>query len=200
MDRIEADLLIPGKGDPVRDGAVIIDGPRIRYAGPAQAAPETPGAVRHQVTAVLPGLWDCHGHLFGVRSFDINMVALEHVAVRSARCTHDLRAALDARHHLGPRGERARRVPGPRRRGGDDRGSGDLRGRIGLGITWGHADLHSLPLPWVEEHARLVGDGRLADGAAECMRATREQLRRNAKVIKVCASGGVLSEVDDPIH
>src|SRR5205823_5998548 len=25
-------------------------------------------------------------------------------------------------------------------------------------------------------------------------------LRRNAKVIKVCASGGVLSEVDDPIH
>ena len=30
------------------------------------------------------------------------------------------------------------------------------------------------------------------------MRAVREQLRRNAKVIKVCASGGVLSEVDDP--
>ncbi len=32
------------------------------------------------------------------------------------------------------------------------------------------------------------------------MRAVREQLRRNAKVIKVCASGGVMSEVDDPIH
>jgi imidazolonepropionase-like amidohydrolase len=28
----------------------------------------------------------------------------------------------------------------------------------------------------------------------------REQLRRNAKLIKVCASGGVLSEIDDPIH
>jgi imidazolonepropionase-like amidohydrolase len=32
------------------------------------------------------------------------------------------------------------------------------------------------------------------------MRATREQLRRNAKVIKVCASGGVMSQIDDPIH
>jgi imidazolonepropionase-like amidohydrolase len=41
---------------------------------------------------------------------------------------------------------------------------------------------------------------RLADGPDECAKATREQLRRNAKVIKVCASGGVLSEVDDPIH
>ena len=32
------------------------------------------------------------------------------------------------------------------------------------------------------------------------MRAVREQLRKNAKVIKVCASGGVMSEIDDPIH
>ena len=41
---------------------------------------------------------------------------------------------------------------------------------------------------------------RLADGPDECAKAVREQLRRNAKLIKVCASGGVLSEVDDPIH
>jgi imidazolonepropionase-like amidohydrolase len=32
------------------------------------------------------------------------------------------------------------------------------------------------------------------------MRAVREQLRRGAAVIKVCASGGVLSEVDHPVH
>lgn len=41
---------------------------------------------------------------------------------------------------------------------------------------------------------------RLCDGPAECAKVAREQLRRNAKVIKVCASGGVLSEVDHPIH
>jgi imidazolonepropionase-like amidohydrolase len=34
----------------------------------------------------------------------------------------------------------------------------------------------------------------------ECLRAVRAQLRLGAKVIKVCASGGVLSELDDPIH
>jgi imidazolonepropionase-like amidohydrolase len=44
------------------------------------------------------------------------------------------------------------------------------------------------------------GETRLADGPDDCARAVREQLRRNAKVIKICASGGVLSEVDDPIH
>ncbi|RPK56073.1 Imidazolonepropionase [Streptomyces sp. ADI96-15] len=53
---------------------------------------------------------------------------------------------------------------------------------------------------WVEDFGHLGGELRLADGPAECARAAREQLRRNAKLIKVCASGGVLSEVDHPVH
>ena len=32
------------------------------------------------------------------------------------------------------------------------------------------------------------------------MRAVREHCGNGARVIKICASGGVLSEVDDPIH
>jgi imidazolonepropionase-like amidohydrolase len=40
----------------------------------------------------------------------------------------------------------------------------------------------------------------LADGVAGCQRAVREQLRRGAALIKVCASGGVLSVLDDPHH
>jgi hypothetical protein len=35
MERIEADLLIPGNGEPIRDGVVVWDGPTITYAGPA---------------------------------------------------------------------------------------------------------------------------------------------------------------------
>ena len=42
--------------------------------------------------------------------------------------------------------------------------------------------------------------GELCDGVPECLRAVRMQLRRGAKVIKICASGGVMSEIDDPIH
>ena len=40
----------------------------------------------------------------------------------------------------------------------------------------------------------------MVDRPAECARAVREQLRRNAKLIKIFASGGVMSEVDNPIH
>src|SRR5690606_22494511 len=69
-----------------------------------------------------------------------------------------------------------------------------------LSTTGGHGDLHSYPVPWVVDYGHAGGDLRLADGPAECARAVREQLRRNAKVIKICASGGVLSEVDHPIH
>ncbi len=67
-----------------------------------------------------------------------------------------------------------------------------------LSTTGGHADLHSYPLDWIAHGA--MGVGRLADGPADCARAAREQLRLGARLIKVCASGGVLSELDHPIH
>ena len=63
MHRIEAGLLIPGHGGPVHDGVVVPDGPVISYACPAGVAPPTPGAPVTRVTAVMPGMWDCHGHL-----------------------------------------------------------------------------------------------------------------------------------------
>ena len=55
-------------------------------------------------------------------------------------------------------------------------------------------------LSFVADFAQHDGTLRLADGTAECMRAVREQLRRGARLIKVCASGGVLSELDSPIQ
>ena len=56
IHRIEADLLIPGRGEPIKDGVVILDENRISYAGPAGDAPQKPQAVRHRATAILPGL------------------------------------------------------------------------------------------------------------------------------------------------
>jgi hypothetical protein len=50
MERITADLLIPGRADPVPDGAVVLDDGRISYAGPASGAPDTPGAVACQAS------------------------------------------------------------------------------------------------------------------------------------------------------
>jgi imidazolonepropionase-like amidohydrolase len=201
MHRIEADLLIPGKGDPVRDGVVILDGPRIGYAGPAASAPPAvPGVPVSRAVTVMPGLWDCHGHFLGTRSFDLGQLVLEPLALRGARSARDLRAALDAGitsvREVGGLGvDLARAVA----EGVLDGPSIYAAGAI-LSTTGGHGDLHSYPLEWMVSWAGHAGTMRLADGPDDCARAVREQLRRNAKVIKVCASGGVLSEVDDPIH
>jgi len=200
MDRIEAGLLIPGTGEPVRGGVVVLDGPRIVYAGPAEGAPETPGATLHQVTTVMPGLWDCHGHFLGIRSFDLERLPLEPLPLRAARCARDLRAALDAGvtsvREVGGLGIHLARAVAE---GVLDGPAIYAAGAI-IGTTGGHSDLHSYPLHWMGDYARLGGSMRLADGADDCMRAVREQLRQNARVIKVCASGGVLSEIDDPVH
>jgi imidazolonepropionase-like amidohydrolase len=69
-----------------------------------------------------------------------------------------------------------------------------------LSTTGGHGDLHCYPLSFVRDFGEYDGTLRLADGTADCMRAVREQLRKGARLIKVCASGGVLSELDSPVH
>ena len=200
MHRIEAELLIPGRGEPVRDGVVVLDGARIGYAGPAATAPASPGAAVCAAATVMPGMWDCHGHFFGTRTFDLGRLVLESLPLRGARSARDLRAALDAGvtsvREVGGLGiDLARAV---------DEGVLDgpaiyAAGAI-LSTTGGHADLHSYPLDWMEGlRARRAPCG-WPTGRTDCARAVREQLRRNAKLIKVCASGGVLSEVDDPIH
>jgi imidazolonepropionase-like amidohydrolase len=200
MERIDTGLLIPGRGEPVRDATVLIDGARISYAGPAADAPEAGNVISHVATAVLPGLWDCHTHFMGSREMDLSRQATEPVALRAARSVLDLTNALNAGitsvREVGGLGLYLRQAI---REGLLDGPSIYAAGAI-LSTTGGHGDLHCYPLSWVAELGRQDGTLRLADGISECMRAVREQLRRGAAVIKVCASGGVLSEVDDPIH
>lgn len=201
MERIEADLLIPVEGEPVRDGVVLLDGAVISFAGPAAQAPSGPsGQAITRAPVVMPGMWDCHGHFLGIQSAEFMAMAITPVALRAARCVRDLRAALDAGitsvREVGGLGVHLAR--------GVDEGTLDgpaiyAAGAV-LGATGGHADVHGLPLSWMQHFAQSGGELRSCDGADDCMRATREQLRNNAKVIKVCASGGVLSEVDHPIH
>ncbi|MGH3328211.1 MAG: metal-dependent hydrolase family protein [Streptomycetales bacterium] len=200
MERIEAEILIPGRGDPISAGVVVLDGAAISYAGPSQGAPHTPAARVARASAVLPGLWDCHGHFLGLRTMDLARMAVEPPALRGARCAPDLRAALDAgvtsvRETGGLGVYLAKAVEEGTVDGPTVYGAGAI-----LSTSGGHGDIHELPLPWMADFAGHGGELRLCDGVDECVRATREQLRRNAKIIKVCASGGVLSEVDHPVH
>jgi imidazolonepropionase-like amidohydrolase len=200
MHRIEAELLIPGRGDPVRGGVILMDGSRISYAGPAATAPQTPGVPVSRVATVMPGMWDCHGHFLGTRTLNLGQLPLEPEPLRAVRSARDLRAALDAGitsvREVGGLGVYLARVVAE----GILDGPAVYAAGALLSTTGGHGDLHSFPLDWVQDWARQTGMMRLADGPDDCAKAVREQLRRNAKVIKVCASGGVLSELDDPIH
>jgi imidazolonepropionase-like amidohydrolase len=61
-----------------------------------------------------------------------------------------------------------------------------------LSITGGHCDDNELP-----EERHLVADG-VADGIAAVQHRVRENIKYGATLIKVCATGGVLSKGDDP--
>jgi len=61
-----------------------------------------------------------------------------------------------------------------------------------LGITGGHCDDNLLPF---EFHA--VADG-VADGVTAVQQKVRQNIKYGADLIKVCATGGVLSKGDDP--
>ncbi len=200
VERIEADILIPGRGEPLHDGCVLLDGPTIAYAGPAAEAPPTPDAEIYRVPAVLPGLWDCHAHFMGVFTPDLAELATNAPALTAMRVARDaavaLRAGFTSVREVGGLGVWVSRAVAE----GTVTGPNVFGAGAVLSPTGGHADLHMYPVHWVCDLADRIGMLRQCDGVPECLRAVRLQLRDGARLIKVCASGGVMSQVDDPIH
>lgn len=195
--RVDADLLIPGRGGPIANGSVVMEGSRIAYAGAAADAPEADSVV--QVSTVMPGIWECHGHFLGMPFADVLPGALSTpVAARAARATRDMGSFISA-------GVTSVREPGGL--GIDLRHTVDDGSVLGpsihaagqiLSTTGGHADIHAYPLDFVIGREETIGI--ICDGVAECLKAVRHNLRRGAAFIKICASGGVMSEIDHPIH
>jgi imidazolonepropionase-like amidohydrolase len=200
VQRIEADVLVPGRGAPVPDGCVVADGPVLTYAGPSAQAPETPGAEVYRVPAVMPGLWDCHTHFMGIRTPNLAELATTPPALAALRVARDARVALEAGFTS------VREVGGLGVWVGAAVAEGSVSGPTVYGAgavlspTGGHADLHMYPPEWVCDLAGRSGMLRQCDGIPECLRAVRLQLRTGARLIKVCASGGVMSQIDHPVH
>ncbi|NNE13148.1 MAG: amidohydrolase family protein, partial [Ilumatobacter sp.] len=199
--RIVADVLIPGRGDPIDGGTVVLDGGEITFAGPTAEAPAT-SADEQLVEApvVMPGLWDCHTHFVGMSLSSLDALATTDVVAAAARAVEDAGRVLDGGvtsvRDVGGIGLRLApvqaegRMRGPRIH---------AAGRI-LSTTGGHGDIHSLPLDFVHELTCNTGFSILCDGVPEVLKAVRSNLRTNAKLIKICASGGVMSEIDHPMH
>ncbi|HIE22331.1 MAG TPA: hypothetical protein EYP73_07025, partial [Acidimicrobiia bacterium] len=197
--RIEATRLVPGRGDVVENGVVVLDGDVIVYAGAADEAPETPDAEVITTETVMPGMWECHGHFIGTYTANIDEVHTLRPQLGAMRVTADARRALDAGftsvREVGGFGVfLARAIEEGQVVGPNIYGSGLM-----LSMTAGHGDTHGMDLDkarasWV----RVFGEDGIVDGPDQCRAGVRRMLRLGAKVIKVHASGGVMSELDDP--
>ncbi len=194
--RIDAGTLIPGRGDPISDGSVVLDGGRISYVGPTGEAPDAADVVA--VATVMPGLWECHAHFTGMSVPDLMHEMIDPIAARAARAAADvtrtLMGGVTSAREVGGLGIDVRRAVAD----GTLVGPTIYSAGTVLSTTGGHADVHGYPLDWVASAENRIGS--LCDGVPECLRAVRANLRRGADVIKICASGGVMSEIDHPIH
>lgn len=199
---IFAGQLLARPGTPPRGASTIVvrDG-RIVSVQDGFATPERGARVIDlKDRFLLPGLIDLHVHLWGIGGDPVRarMEAMERdqaddlmQAVVNARAT--LAAGFTTVRDLGgdPRGIRALRdaidagdVPGP-----TIVNAGEM-----ISITGGHGDAaNGLAEPWADAvHAHQVNT---CDGPDDCRRAVRAQIGLGAKVIKIAATGGVLSNV-----
>jgi imidazolonepropionase-like amidohydrolase len=148
----------------------------------------------------MPGLWDCHAHFLGALDVDFGKEVREPQPLRVARAVRQASDALNAGftsvREVGGYGVYLARaidegtIPGP-----TIYGAGAM-----LSQTGGHGDLHDFPVEVMADMAAHHGPMQLCDGVPACLRAVRLQLRQNARLIKVHASGGVLSDIDHPVH
>jgi imidazolonepropionase-like amidohydrolase len=197
--RIEATTLIPGRGDVVDNGVVVLDGSTISYAGRAEDAPETPNAAVVTADTVMPGMWECHGHFIGIYGANIEETVTTRPQLAAMRTTADAGRALNAGftsvREMGGMGTfLGRAIEEGQVVGPHVYGSGSM-----LSMTGGHGDSHGMDLG----AARLArsqnwGEDNIVDGPDQCRAGVRRMLRLGAKVIKIHASGGVMSELDDP--
>ena len=198
VTRIEAKRLIPGRG-PVVDDAVVVVDDVITFAGKAGDAPETAGAEVVQADTVMPGMWECHGHFIGIYTANIPEAFMTRPQLAAMRVTKDAQAVLQSGftsvREMGGLGSfLGRAIEEGAVEGPNVYGSGSM-----LSMTAGHGDSHSLDLPVARLlHTHTWGEDNIVDGPDECRAGVRRMLRLGAKVIKVHASGGVLSELDDP--
>ena len=177
--------------------AILIEGDKVVSVGPAPGNQATSGAITINLpnATVLPGLIDAHTHLtgdpknIGYQSLGISVPRDALTGAKNARLT--LQAGFTTVRNVGATGYsdvavrdaiNAGDIPGPRM----------LVSGPALSITGGHCDNNLLPY---EYHA--TSDGA-ADGIEAVQHKVREIIKYGADLIKICATGGVLSKGDDP--
>jgi len=199
---LKAARLFDGKAErAVSPGVVVLSGGKIQAVGPAAQVPEGAEVIDLGDATLMPGLLDAHSHIAFEFSHDWKQDRLDwlqksvpeqaHDTANSARRT--LMAGFTTVRDLGSHelldvgtreAIRKGKLPGPRM----------LVAVASIGTTGGHCDSGSGWRPGVM--AKENGDG-VANGADAMRAMVRRNLKYGADVIKVCATGGVLSIADD---
>jgi imidazolonepropionase-like amidohydrolase len=195
---VRAGHLLDVKTGNLLDGqTLVVVGDTIQSIAPSASVPSLPGDTVIDLSGltVLPGLIDVHTHLTMDSNFqpyhEVTMTDAKEAinGVVNARTT--LLAGITTVRNVGASGFtdvdlrdaiNSGQVSGPHMQV-----SGPL-----IGITGGHCDNDLLPFRY---HA--TNDG-VADGIAEVQHMVRQNIKYGADLIKICATGGVLSKGDDP--
>ncbi len=198
---LKAAHLFDGKsGQLVSPGIVVVQGQRIVAAGKNATVPADAKVIDLGDATLLPGFIDAHTHISSdhdddwARGFYENM--LRAPAEQAFHAERNARATLHAGFTT------VRELGGPDfvdialRNGINDglaEGPRMLTAGHALGSTGGHCDGPPIPPERVKPAGTLEG---VCNGPESCRLAVREQMKYGADVIKICASGGVLSEAD----
>jgi imidazolonepropionase-like amidohydrolase len=195
---IKAGHVLDVKTGKLADGqTIVVVGDTIQSIGPTASVAGLPGDTIVDLSrmTVLPGLIDVHTHLTMNTDFD------PYRELTSTDAKEAINGVVNARTTLLAGFTSVRNV------GAGDYTDVDLRDAINagqvpgphmlvsgpaLGITGGHCDNNLLPISY-----HSVGDG-VADGIAAVQHKVRENIKYGADLIKICATGGVLSKGDDP--
>jgi imidazolonepropionase-like amidohydrolase len=187
-------------GTLVEPGVVVVRGDRIVAIGAGAALPAAARVIDLGDATLVPGFIDAHTHV--TYDYDNNWAQAFYEGMRRFPAESALHAARNARTTLEAGFTTVRDV-----------GSGDfidvsLRNAIrdgivagprmlvaghAIGSTGGHCDSSPIPPDVAKPSGPLEG---VCNGPEECRLATRLQMKYGADVIKICASGGVLSESD----
>ena len=187
-------LLDVKTGKTLTNQTIFIQGDKIVSVSSNAQAPAGATVVDLPNATVLPGLIDAHTHItmnpsFGYQTLGISVPREALIGAKNAKVT--LEAGITTIRNVGAHGYtdvalrdaiNAGDVPGPRM----------LVSGPPLSITGGHCDQNLLPFDF---HATSEG---AADGIEAVQHKTREIIKYGADVIKICATGGVLSKGDDP--
>lgn len=202
---IKAGHLFDATSDKLRDNVVVeIEGERIsRIASAAEInIPSGAEIVDLSHAWVLPGLIDCHTHLsYRADQYDpINEVRLTpfdfgfYAVVNANRTLQagftsvrdvssppflavDLRRTIDEGF-----------IPGPR----------VVASGPAISITGGHGDMNGFAPAVANEMYPAEHDFQIVDGAEQMRHVVRAQIKYGVDVIKILATGGVLSQGDKP--